>query len=582
MSYHGTSGTSSNNTNQTAARQSTPQVLPDTNVVNQIAPPGFHYMPDGTLMSNEDHARLMIGESLKTITAFNLDLSDISAKGERRAFTILGGVEAKFRLEIKDNTTGYYYNFVTGVFQAASASLEETIGSKAYNGIILFPSVTGSDDQYNVFLHAFPGSKHNVYKEARFGDGSIDINNSIGSNSLIMKKVIYQYTALTLTLQGYSIGSALAGTFGTDTISINKGKSSKTSFSFATTAAATAAYRILKQPKSSDVLSFVSPVIGSAPIQLPGENPYPATTATGKINVAVDNSTTVTVDALSVAPKVGDKFIITNGPNSTSPQIVTAVGEGNITSSIAITAANDKNIAFSNQMNYSWPINNFANIIKKGMVVEAATSVTAGTSINSYQEITIAQQGTENEKYIIKNNKEPISTLGKKPTIVNGLVTVQEGQIVFNKQQVLTLAGDTLNIGGYGETQIFKLYGWDVRFTNLKISLVPPTTTTTEATSAHATIAVADKEGVINNVSRVGGIGIDPSVQNPLITSGGSADGAGDWVMGAVQTLENGATLIIENTSRVANVTGDIEIIKAGTANQTLRFDMGRLLSTSA
>ena len=112
--------------------------------------------------------------------------------------------------------------------------------------------------------------------------------------------------------------------------------------------------------------------------------------------------------------------------------------------------------------------------------------------------------------------------------------------------------------------------------------MTAPTTTTTEATSAHATIAVADREGVINNVSRVGGIGIDPSVQNPLITSGGGADGAGDWVMDAVQTLENGITLTVENTSRVATITGNIEIIKAGTADQTLRFDLEKLLSTSA
>ena len=52
--------------------------------------------------------------------------------------------------------------------------------------------------------------------------------------------------------------------------------------------------------------------------------------------------------------------------------------------------------------------------------------------------------------------------------------------------------------------------------------------------------------------------------------------------MGATQTLENGITLTIENTGRIATITGNIEIIKAGTASQTLRFDINRLLSTSA
>jgi hypothetical protein len=55
--------------------------------------------------------------------------------------------------------------------------------------------------------------------------------------------------------------------------------------------------------------------------------------------------------------------------------------------------------------------------------------------------------------------------------------------------------------------------------------------------------------------------------------------GSGNWTADAVQTLENGITLTIENTGRVATITGNIEIIKAGTASQTLRFDLEKLLS---
>jgi hypothetical protein len=46
--------------------------------------------------------------------------------------------------------------------------------------------------------------------------------------------------------------------------------------------------------------------------------------------------------------------------------------------------------------------------------------------------------------------------------------------------------------------------------------------------------------------------------------------------------LENGITLTIENTGRVATITGNIEIIKAGTASQILRFDLEKLLSDTA
>jgi hypothetical protein len=248
----------------------------------------------------------------------------------------------------------------------------------------------------------------------------------------------------------------------------------------------------------------------------------------------------------------------------------------------AIQFRDNAPLTFFNQNNFSWPINNFAHLLQDGMILVPSTNLTEGTIVGSYKDSITIFPGTVDKKTITKNKKPALSTLAKKPTIVKGLVTVQEGQIVFDKQQVLALAGDTLKVGGYGVNEVLRLYGWEIRLTDLAVTLTAPTTTTTEATAAHATIAVADKEGVINNFSRVGGIGINPALQNPLITSGGGADGAGDWVMDAVQTLESGVTLTVENTGRVATITGNIEIIKAGTANQTIRFDLEKILSTSA
>ena len=113
------------------------------------------------------------------------------------------------------------------------------------------------------------------------------------------------------------------------------------------------------------------------------------------------------------------------------------------------------------------------------------------------------------------------------------------------------------------------------------MELTAPTTTTTEATSAHATIAVADREGVINNVSTVSGIGIDSSVTDPTLTTGGGLDGAGDWIMNAVQSLESGITLTVGGTSRVATITGNIEILNVDDTSFTLYFDVEKFLSTS-
>ena len=619
----------------------------------------------------------------KVITSFEIDLSDIKAATTTKPFSVLGQNGAVFSLEVK-NEDGHYYNFITKAFQASVSRLDnKIIENGSYVGAITFPTVT-DDDHYDIYLWAETNTVHTGYNEVRFGDGSIDINSSTGSNSFLLQKVIYQYTDSTLTLQGFSPNGTVAGTMGTDTITVTRfGSKTKTAFSLTATAGATAAYRVLKQPVANDILSFVSPVVGSAPIDLPGENIYPAVSNTDTVDgtgfaagtatkivmdtnvadkMAVGDKITIATTALTdtvdgavssgvkvvmdsnVATKmaVGDRITasLSGVPNvlltETNPTIVTvaalnpdgdnvkefsmsqAVGlsdgetltftpkcnrelftvaalnpdEDNAKEFSYVDSAGSTSsrfgvrdgatLSFSNRKNFSWPIDNYANILTEDMIVFPATNVTADTSIGIYQDIVTLFEGTEKENKIIKNERPALSTLAKKPTVAKGLVTVQEGQIVFDKQQVLALAGDTLKVGGYGESEILRVYGWEVKFTDLAIALTAPTTTTTEATSAHATIAVADREGVINNVSTVSGIGINPALADPTLTTGGGLDGAGDWVMSAVQTLESGITLTVGNTGRIATITGNIEIVKAGTADQTLRFDVEKLLSTSA
>ena len=630
----------------------------------------YHIHPDKGAMVGATHSpgqHEYLVPFGKTIKSFDFDYSDLPATSEKREFIIFADSGSEFKLEIKDNTTGYYYNFVTNTFQTAESSLQKEVTGNSYKGSVKFPAVTGDDDQYDIYLYAIPGTKHATYNEVRFADGSIDLNNSTGSNSLMMQKVVYQYTALTLTLQGHSIGGTIAGTYGTDTISINRGKKKeKTAFSFTTTAGATAAYRILRQPTSDDIFAYVEPVIGGAPELLPGENEYPTarTAFTGDdVNGAVTSGTTVDTDAADISAniEVGDKVTVRTTGGTVNGDIadgdvvtidetaaslmavgdqvtgngcggcrsneilVTVVGTGGNANRFStsgatqwidggsLTFSNKANrslttvssfpgdesafvisqaiqfhdnaqLTFTPRMNYQWPINNYANIIKGGMTVFSGTNVTADTVVSSYEDSVTNFSGTEKEQTIISYEKGAIDTKGVKPVISKGLVTTQTGNVVFDKQQKRALGGDTVQIGGYGESSILDISGWHVKFTDLAIALRVYTTTTTEASAggSSADIAVTSREGVINNVSRVGGIGINPRLQNPLITSGGGATGAGDWTMDAVQTLENGITLTIENTSRIATITGNIEIIKAGTADQTLKFDVNNLLSTSA
>jgi hypothetical protein len=139
---------------------------------SQSAPAGYHYMPDGTLMSN---AAMALN---KVIRNLDLNLSDLPYVSEVRQFTISGDTGAQFILEIKSGSN--FYNFTTNTFQAAASHLEKTITGGSYKGSITFPTVA-TDGQYDIYLHAVPGTMHVPYHEVRFGDSSLDINSSKGS-----------------------------------------------------------------------------------------------------------------------------------------------------------------------------------------------------------------------------------------------------------------------------------------------------------------------------------------------------------------------------------------------------------------
>ena len=291
---------------------------------------------------------------------------------------------------------------------------------------------------------------------------------------------------------------------------------------------------------------------------------------------AADNGIVTELDGVSVifSPKV-------NRSLTTVTVVETGGTATDFTMSQDIQLRHGATLTFKPRKNYIWPITNFAHVLKEGMVVVPAPPIGTGVTLQKYQDTVTIFEGTEQEKTIIKSEVQAVNATGT-PTVTNGLVTAQAGSIVFSSQQSLSLASDAIKIGAYGQPGIKALSGWELRFKDLAMALTAPTTTTSGAVSASATIGVADREGVINNVSRIGGIGIDPAVQNPLITAGGGADGAGNFTADAAQTLESGITLTIENTGRIATITGSVEILKAGTGDLNIYFDVEKLLSTSA
>ena len=518
-----------------------------------------------------------------------------------------------------------------------------------------------SEDQYDIYLFAGQETRHAQYSEARFGDGSLDINSSKGSNSLLMQKVIYKYAPLTLTMSAYNPTAAFTiGSLVNNTLDISRGKGSKVPFTISCSSASGASFQIIKQPTPNDVLSFTSPTIGAAPETLPGENIYPAISDTDTIDGAVANASKVVMDAnvadnIAVGDKVttaviseqvdgavtsgikvvvnravatkmsigdqitGNAFLDANivtvaalnpdGDNANEFSMSEAVAivddavltfssklNRSLTTVVALNPDGDNakefsisqahylmdgiTLSFSNQMNYQWPVDN-VDKITSGMIVVPNTNVTSGTFVNEYRDTVTTLADTDSERIIIKNQAPAVNTKGQKPTIVKGLVTVQPGNVVFSKQQVLVLADDVQKIGGYGTAQILNVFGWEVEFSDLAIALTSITTTTTAASQNSTSVVLAARDGILNGTSTVSGIGIDPSAAAPTVASGANATGAGTVVLSAAQTLENGITLTFPGAGKVATITGNIQVLKAGVGSPVLRFDVEKLLTSA-
>ena len=572
MSYH--YGSSSSPSTPSSARQST------VNAQGLVAPPGYHYMPDGTLMSDIEHARTY-GGSGGTIKSFDLNTANIKTSGEKRRFTITG--DGTFSLMIK-NESDNYYNFETNKFQTANTRLANQKINNTYSGNINFPSapvttdvvdgavtsgvkvvmdnnvatkmevgdrVTGNaalnaanvtvvalnpdsdnakefsmseaiaiaddavltftgSDQYDVFLFAENGTRHANYNEFRFADNSIDINSSTGSDSLLLRKVIYQTLDVRLTLSAISPNgeTLFAGTAATtQALTAQVGKNTgKIPFSIPVSAGGTHSFRIDRTPTISDVAIFVTRTIGSSPIAIEGED--------------VSSST-----------------------------------------------------------NFRWPIDSIDGLAA-GMQVAPATNVTAGTVISSYQEIITQLQGTTKEKKIVKVKVDALDSLGVKPTLTRDtatkvLTTVQTGNIVFNKQQAAALADDSIKIYGYGPSAIKALSGWEIELSDIAVTLTKPTALVATTTVNSTTVNIDNADGIMDDISTVSSFNIDSSVANPKVTNIGSYSGTtATLTLSAAQSLEAGETLTFDGAGRTITISGNIEVKKVG----GVRSDWGGVL----
>ena len=579
MSYH--------NTTSAATRQST------TNAQGKTAPDGYHYMPDGSLMLDTEHAILYGG---KIIKSFNLDTSDIKESGERRGFTVLGDKDATFSLEIKKGVN--YYNFETGLFQTAKTKLvDASVGGNSYRGSINFPKVSAGA-QYDIYLFAEinHGTKHAEYKEVRFSDNSIDINSTTGSNSNLIQKVIYQTLDVTLTLAGYSPNGIIIGTMGTQVITTSRNASTGIiPFSFIVTTGTSNTLAITKQPVSGDVIAFVTATPNATPLNIEGEDVYSVIRSADKVvnGVVESGATNVTMDDdVGALWAVGDKITgnaVLDSRTRANPVTVTAVSVGGndkiFTMSEAVDIADDETLQFSKRANYRWSLDNIDKLTA-GMRVLKGTFFATQPTIKEYLTQTTVNEG-QPEEYKVDNVRIPaLDTLGVLPTITRDgttkvETTVQTGNITFSQQADLNFGGSAnAKIFSYGESEINRLTGYDVEFTDLAVALTEITTTTTGAVSASTSVPITNRIGISDNISSVSGIGIDSSVVNPTVASGaGTVTGAGTIVLSAAQTLESGQTLNFFGGSNILTITGSINILNMGINDVSLYFDLEKFIT---
>lgn len=505
----------------------------------------------------------------KIIKQVEFDTSSIPASGGIRVFTIKGDKNAVFSMYItNEDSPKKYYNFETKSFTTTRYVLEDVVIADYSTDIrVYFPRVT-DDDHYDVTILANPefDTEHANHNEVRFGDTdrTVDVNSSTGSTSMALRKKLYQYTNNTITISAISPNLSSIFTSAvttTDTFEARKrGGNFKFPFTVVLTAAATKAYWIKKQPTIKETGSFVERTIGSAALPISGEDisgstyyRWPIDNALGLSNGMKLSGTNVTAnsiisDYLDTTTIETEAHSLADQPTPSSTRMKT---EGYVKSLEQITPALTGDSKSISKYGNETIIGSRRSLVKRRKIK------------TTYNNVLVSG---------IEFTADPVYT--------DGVVTSRAGNIVLNKKQADALKDDTVKIIAFGPSQVEGLTGYSYKLSNVKAELTKPTTTTTAA-STGTTIAVADREGVINNISRISGIGIDASVKNPLITAGGGTDGAGNWTVDSNQPLESGITLTVENTGRVITITGDIEFTKIGESDVTIYFNIEQFLGAS-
>tara|TARA_R100000458_G_scaffold41710_1_gene39425 strand:+ start:2309 stop:4096 length:1788 start_codon:yes stop_codon:yes gene_type:complete len=310
-------------------------------------------------------------------------------------------------------------------------------------------------------------------------------------------------------------------TTGRETLSISSGGSLSSSFTVTITAPSGRLLTVTKTPTTDDLCFFKNVTIGSAAIDLPGED-----TSSGNFRWPVDNITGIT-EGMSLDPARSG-----GGANTTTPSVIKPY----------IKTVSIKSFDQSSD---------YGSLYDETIEEENIKGVSAGTN-----DITAVDR--------------------------NGRPTAQAGNLIFSKQQASALADDTsVRIFAQGADQIKSMTGMDISLSDVEVTLTDLLVTTSGSVSNSTTIPLASTDGGMGNIAvgaEISGTNIDASVANPTVVSKAGQTGAGNIVVSSNQTLESGQTLTVENFATTITVTGKINVSNFPLSDTTIFLNLERFL----
>ena len=582
------------------------------NAQGQSAPAGYHYMPDGTLMANND----MHGYSEKVIKNFAIDTKDVHSDGETRSFTISGDQGAIFSFEVYDNAaTRNYYHFDTKLFSSSKPNLclEELNGSYSFS--VKFPAATALHTYtIEVTAHSVDNIKtvHTRANEVRFPDDTINHNASTGSNSNILKKILYQdlvknlylscvapskYTASTSAIAS---GHGITGTSLELTTGHAANRKRVEVGDKATSAGMTSGAHFLVtaiDPNGDNVDEIgvnISATVGGleAITFTPAFNsmtPHYTDDTTGRAALTAASGGNLTTSfTITCTALAGRTFSILRAPTINDLCAIIPISFDVTGSSYSSISDEDTS---GSTLFYRWQIANIANLSLWMSLDPARTgtglNTTTPATISNYRTTKIIKSITK-RKYCTDINDITVDDVfvdgvhpnGNLITAMDrtGRVTAQAGNIIFSTQQAAALDDETnVRVFAYGAEQIRNATGMGITLSNVNVELTQVSTTASESRTSASGLTLASVSN-ISTASTIRGVGINPSLANPRVTLKTANTGSGDITLNASNTIVSGQTYYFDGASNIATITGTITVSNMAIADTTLYFDVERFL----